>query len=265
MPIQRRTGPSGTSTPLRTRTNGSARIARTTFFGGLDPNTFLQPNPGLPGFGGGGLPDPIISAQGGITDILTSLGLNACKRVFPADLCEATAASLGFGPGSGGSEPPSGDPAIPGLPDTGFAGCGAGQIRLPTGQCVDIEPGGATQGGGLFISEGEVVKGRFGAAVQPMADERVTRRCPKGHVLADDNLCYDSRTLPKRFRKWVPARKPLLTGGDLNAISRASRAAGRMERQQKRLQKLGLLKKSTKTKKVFVCPSCRKPRDECVC
>jgi len=42
---------------------------------------------------------------------------------------------------------------------------------------------------------------------------------------------------------WPKPRRPLLTSGDLNAISKAARAAARMKVQQKRLQKLGLLPK----------------------
>jgi len=44
---------------------------------------------------------------------------------------------------------------------------------------------------------------------------------------------------------WPQPRRPLLTGGDLNAISKASRAASRIERQTKRLQKLGMMRKPT--------------------
>ena len=91
---------------------------------------------------------------------------------------------------------------------------------------------------------GVAVMGRFGAALQPEVRQSVTLRCPRGAVLGIDNLCYNKRDLDKRDRKWIPGRKPLLTGGDLNAIARAARAAGKMKTQQKRLEKLGLLKKS---------------------
>jgi hypothetical protein len=65
-------------------------------------------------------------------------------------------------------------------------------------------------------------------------------------VLGADDLCYNRRDLRKDERKWIPGRKPLLTGGDLNAISRAARAASRVKTQQKRLESLGLLKKPTR-------------------
>jgi len=120
--------------------------------------------------------------------------------------------------------------------------CPDGQIGIPPA-CFDLMPGGDTSGGGMYIGYGEAVMGRFGAAIQPAVRPLQVRRCPRGAVLGVDNLCYNSRDLRKSDRKWVPGRRPLLTGGDLNAIARASRAAGKMKTQQKRLQKLGLLPK----------------------
>ena len=68
------------------------------------------------------------------------------------------------------------------------------------------------------------------------------RDCTKGHVLGDDGICY-KKPLAASKRMWPPGRKPLLTGGDLNAIAKASRAATAMKKQQKRLQKWGMLQK----------------------
>jgi endonuclease/exonuclease/phosphatase (EEP) superfamily protein YafD len=62
-------------------------------------------------------------------------------------------------------------------------------------------------------------------------------------VLGNDGLCYNRRDIRKSDREHVPGRKPLLTGGDLNAITRAARAARRVKVQQKKLEKLGLLQK----------------------
>jgi hypothetical protein len=90
---------------------------------------------------------------------------------------------------------------------------------------------------------GSAVHGRYGVALTPGAQAQTRLMCPRGMVLGMDDLCYNKRDLRKDERKWVPPRKPLLTGGDLNAISRAARAAGRMKVQQKRLEKLGLLQK----------------------
>lgn len=81
------------------------------------------------------------------------------------------------------------------------------------------------------------------SAVTPFVKSVTVHRCGKGSVLAIDGLCYDKRTLRKDQRAWPPGRKPLLTGGDLNAIAKAARAARRMKVQQRRLEQLGLLKR----------------------
>jgi len=120
--------------------------------------------------------------------------------------------------------------------------CPDGQVGIPPA-CFDLVPGGDTSGGGMYIGYGEAVMGRYGAAIQPAVMPIQVKKCPRGAVLGNDGLCYNSRDLRKSDRMWVPGRKPLLTGGDLNAIARASRAANKMKTQQKRLQKLGLLPK----------------------
>lgn len=139
--------------------------------------------------------------------------------------------------GGGGSEPPSGSPTVPGnfAPSGGQTPCPDGTFSI-LGRCVDLQPGGATQGAGMVVSGGEPVLGRYGVAMVPQAMERVRRRCPRGMVLGMDNLCYNKRDLRKDERKWIPPRKPLLTGGDLNAISTALSAAKKLDRQKKRLR-----------------------------
>lgn len=122
------------------------------------------------------------------------------------------------------------------------AKCPEGQFGIPPA-CFDLVPGGPTQGGGMLITPGEAVLGRYGAALQPSVQDRSVRRCMRGMVLGNDGLCYNRSDLKKSERWWIPARRPLLTGGDLNAISRAARAANKLQTQQKRLQKLGLLSK----------------------
>lgn len=144
----------------------------------------------------------------------------------------------GFADSGQGSEPPSGSPTVPGnFAPTGGSGvtCPDGTLSI-LGRCVDIQPGGATQGAGLVVSGGEPVLGRYGVAMVPQAVERVRRRCPRGMVLGMDNLCYNKRDLRKNERKWNPGRKPLLTGGELNAISTALSAAKKLDRQKKRLR-----------------------------
>tara|TARA_B100000949_G_C14281555_1_gene452090 strand:- start:1681 stop:2064 length:384 start_codon:yes stop_codon:yes gene_type:complete len=46
--------------------------------------------------------------------------------------------------------------------------------------------------------------------------------CPKGYILNTDNNCEWGLARNAKARKWRPGRKPLFTGGDLNAISKAA-------------------------------------------
>ena len=124
--------------------------------------------------------------------------------------------------------------------------CPPGSRHVPLLGCVDIFPGGQGTGSGPIVRPGEARTSRamIGAsAYAPMTRNLTVRSCGKGSVLGIDGLCYDKRTIRKDQRMWVPGRKPLLTGGDLNAIAKASRAAARMKVQQKRLEHLGLLKR----------------------
>lgn len=153
-------------------------------------------------------------------------------------------------------------------PAAGFTGCGQGRVIDPrTGQCVSrgaVEialpqmqfagtpqpgviaalqraiPGGATGRTGF----GDAIMGRYGVALEPGSMPSSRLVCPRGTVLGHDNLCYNKRDLRKGERKWQPGRKPLMTGGDLNAITKASKAARRLQSQAARLQKMGMLPKS---------------------
>jgi len=90
---------------------------------------------------------------------------------------------------------------------------------------------------------GDAVMGRFGAALEP--GSRIVDRavCLRGMVLGNDGLCYNSRGFPNGDRMWPRGRKPLLTGGEMRAISVASRAATRLTNAAVRLQDIGLIKK----------------------
>ncbi len=128
-----------------------------------------------------------------------------------------------------------------------------GRRVLVAGRCVD--PLGPI-GPGPFISDpqftapefsggpaGEAVMGRFGAALAP--GSRIVDRavCLRGMVLGNDGLCYNSRGFRNSDRMWPKGRKPLLTGGEMRAISIASRAGKRLENTAIRLQEIGLIKK----------------------
>jgi len=97
-------------------------------------------------------------------------------------------------------------------------------------------------------SNGEAVMGRYGAAYVP--GSRVVDRaiCLPGDVVGNDGLCYPKKSLKNSERQWPAGRKPLLTGGEMRAISIASRAAGRLTRTAVRLQDMGLIKKPVAAK-----------------
>jgi len=90
---------------------------------------------------------------------------------------------------------------------------------------------------------GETVMGRYGAGEMP--GNMVVNRaiCRPGMVLGDDGVCYNRTQISNKQREWPRGRRPLLTGGDMRAISTAARAGKRLEGATKRLQKIGLMKK----------------------
>lgn len=90
---------------------------------------------------------------------------------------------------------------------------------------------------------GEAVMGRYGAGYVPGGQPIVRKTCLPGDVLGNDSICYPKRAIRNSDRKFPRGRQPLLTGGEMRAISIAARAAGKFERTQKRLQKLGMIRK----------------------
>lgn len=192
--------------------------------GGLGPGGMGGGGLGFGGGGGpGGLNIPDVGGIGGSGDLLEA-GATALFRKF--------------------FEPPAGGPTTPGS-FTGTSGgdCpGIGSVKI-AGRCVnlgDLGPGGApavtptTMGNGKFAGF-SAVKGMYGAGVAPKAESRVVRKCPNGWVLGDDGVCYER--LARTRRAWDPGTKPLMTGGDRNAIRRAERAARALNRAQKGLKK----------------------------
>jgi len=73
--------------------------------------------------------------------------------------------------------------------------------------------------------------------------------CLRGMVLGSDGYCYNTSQIRNRERMWPKGRRPLLTGGDMAAISKAARAAGRLNKAKSRLETIGLLKKPTSSRK----------------
>ncbi len=115
-----------------------------------------------------------------------------------------------------------------------------GECPAPTAAQADIR-----RGLGLAIdpAAGVAVMGRFGAGFEPSVFMTDTRRCGRGAVLAVDGLCYNKRDVRNNERWWPRGRRPLLTGGEMRAISTASSAAKKLQRKQKQLESLGLLKR----------------------
>ena len=102
---------------------------------------------------------------------------------------------------------------------------------------------------------GEAVMGRYGAGLEP--GSRIVDRavCLRGMVLGNDGICYNRSQVPNKDRMWPKARKPLLTGGEMRAISIAATAGRRLERTTKRLQKIGLMKKPAPRRTVVSGPT----------
>jgi len=151
--------------------------------------------------------------------------------------------------------------------------CGPGQVMV-LGQCIGLQGGNGDRdqrcpAGTVWDPElrfcvspespfgagrvgGDVMMGRFGPAVAPMEELRSVAQCPTGMALGKDGLCYDH--IANRDRKYPRGRRPLLTGGEMRCISRASTAAKRLDRTNARLRGLGLMKpeavRKRKTKKV---------------
>jgi len=110
--------------------------------------------------------------------------------------------------------------------------------------------GGGGGGGGAVTPIGDTVMGRYGAGEVPgsmMIDRAV---CRPGMVLGNDGICYNRSQITNKEREWPRGRRPLLTGGDMRAISTAARAGKRLEGATKRLQKIGLMKKPAPRRKI---------------
>jgi len=131
---------------------------------------------------------------------------------------------------------------------TGPAGNGVCTPANCSGICVgDV----CTQAGSPAGPPGQAVMGRFGAALEPRFVARNTRTCLPGMVLGKENaegfaLCYNKGSITNKQRLYPVGRRPLLTGGDMKAISRAARAAKAIEGKTKQLQRMGMLRKPSR-------------------
>lgn len=122
----------------------------------------------------------------------------------------------------------------------GSGACPPPLKRSPQGNCVaPTSPRGAE----LFM--GEPIAGRFGVGVIAASKIVDVAQCPKKMVLGADGICYNKEGFNNKNRMWPKGRAPLLTGGDMNAITIANRSARRLEATTKRLQRMGMMKKPT--------------------
>ena len=124
----------------------------------------------------------------------------------------------------------------------GAAVCDPPLVRNPaTGNCIFP---GSPRGAAVF--GGEAIMGQYGAGM--VAGSQIVDRatCGRGMQLGNDGVCYNKSQISNKQRMWPAGRKPLLSGGDVRAISIAARAGRRMELATKRLQKMGMMKKPTR-------------------
>ena len=101
-----------------------------------------------------------------------------------------------------------------------------------TGECriyLGDQPGPDDVVRGPPGGEFQAVSGAFGMpAIVPQQEMIPKLLCPSGMVLGQDNLCYPRAILRRssRFRKHRPGVRPILSGGERNAIRIAKRAIG---------------------------------------
>jgi len=163
-------------------------------------------------------------------------------------------AALGFFGGGGGAN------QVPG----NQGNCPAGFKQTRDGGCTDATGEGrgltGSRGTGAQLSFGPLPtfppapgtavgplgSASFGGVSQPISRPINRRECPRRHVLGANGLCYPKGAIKNSDRWWPKPRRPLLTGGDLNAIAIASRAAKRLESATKRLQGMGMMKKPSR-------------------
>jgi len=127
--------------------------------------------------------------------------------------------------------------------------CRPGQRRVGK-FCLDLKA--ALPGGDPLVSRaganGRVVAGEFGSGVQPDREVVEVRRCPPGMVLAkSDGLCYLRSDIKNSNREHPRGRRPLGTPGEMAALAKAASFGRRMETTVKRMQRIGVLKRPSRS------------------
>lgn len=126
--------------------------------------------------------------------------------------------------------------AVPGGRN-GSGACPSGTRPDPRGFCVSPRSAFGQRSLG-----GQAVEGLYGPAFVPDSQIRDVAMCPKGMALGKDDLCYMG--LSNKLRKYPRGRRPLLSGGDMRAISKARTAGNRLANAKSDLIAIGMLKAS---------------------
>jgi hypothetical protein len=191
-------------------------------YGYQPPSSFLVDGGGLPPSSGGGSGGQ--STFGGVAcTALTALGF-PCNA---AGVTQAFQAGYSFvtGGGGGGSsfnQQSQCEPPLVINSDTGiceFPGS-PGDISTPGGPSGQVNGSGSSIFGLPYFLPVTVgtIKGK------PI------RRCPSETVLGRDNKCYAKGAIPRKYRKWKPARKAPVTAADAAAIRKATSARARVKK-----------------------------------
>ena len=154
---------------------------------------------------------------------------NFCGLITDPRLRMACEALGSFLPGGGNDARGGPAPLVPSCPP-GYKRNSSGNCQLE-GMAPYI-PGDIGQPDVINWNE-RVVGGRYGSGYAPVEIEQRRLYCPPGFKLGRDNVCYEC--LKKKERKWDPGTKPMLTGGDLNAIRRAQRLQKKVRRMASKL------------------------------
>jgi len=214
----------------RTRPGDQRAFLHKKIFGGLSKLAGVAADIGIPGA------RTVSSLTGRLSGQRAPLTRQPVLQTFPSTFVSTPTATTfpgqplttgrrGFRPGRS-----DGSLGIGGLPD-----CPPPLRRNSQGLCVaTTSPFGAQEFGG------EVIAGQYGAGF--IAGSRIVdvATCPRGTVLGKDGNCYAN--LANKNRLYPRGRRPLLTGGDMRAISRARTAGNRLANAKQDLLAIGMLK-----------------------
>jgi len=107
--------------------------------------------------------------------------------------------------------------------------CLGGSMAFPRTRTTNVEITGTASGsnfgvGPQLLGPGTVVAGGplVPGAVAPVQVAIPRSFCPPSFVVGIDGMCYHRKLIPNQFRRWPKPTKPLLTGGDVNILRKAS-------------------------------------------